>query len=136
MKVMVNDCYTEKDQKVFHAGIQQLNEACTKMFNTGFMTANAEQRKTLLIALDKEAKEYQKVKGEREKELRAKANKQRNITFEFEPNHYFTMMKQLTLAGFFTSEVAAKQALRYVAVPGKYEGTIDYKKGDKAWATN
>jgi hypothetical protein len=44
-------------------------------------------------------------------------------------------MKQLTLLGFFTSEVGATQALRYVAVPGKYEGCIPYAKGDKAWAS-
>jgi hypothetical protein len=45
------------------------------------------------------------------------------------------MMKELTLWGFFTSEVGATKVLRYVAVPGKFEGCVDYKKGDKAWAT-
>jgi hypothetical protein len=25
--------------------------------------------------------------------------------------------------------------LRYVAVPGRYDGALPYKKGDKAWAT-
>ena len=45
------------------------------------------------------------------------------------------MIKQLTLWGYFSSEIGATQALRYVAIPGKYEGCIPYKKGDKAWAT-
>ena len=45
------------------------------------------------------------------------------------------MMKELTLLGFFTSEIGATKALRYVAVPGKYVGCIPYNKGDKAWAT-
>ena len=44
-------------------------------------------------------------------------------------------MKQLTLFGYFTSKEGATQALRYVAVPGKYVGDYPYKKGDKAWAT-
>jgi hypothetical protein len=43
-------------------------------------------------------------------------------------------MKQLTLTGYFTSEIGATQALRHVAVPGKYDGCMPYKKGDKAWA--
>src|SRR5215813_3640963 len=30
MKVMVNDCYTTEDQKVFHDGIKQLDDACNK----------------------------------------------------------------------------------------------------------
>ena len=49
--------------------------------------------------------------------------------------NYFGMMKQLTLLGYFTSEIGATKALRYIAVPGKYEGCVPYKKGDKAWAT-
>jgi hypothetical protein len=71
----------------------------------------------LLTAIDKEAKEYQ-------------AAKQKD-----DPSHYFTLMKQLTLLGYFTSEIGATQALRYEAVPGRYEGCVPYKKGDKAWAT-
>jgi hypothetical protein len=46
------------------------------------------------------------------------------------------MLKELTLLGFFTSEVGATQALRYLPVPGKYDGNVPYKKGDKAWATS
>jgi hypothetical protein len=87
------------------------------MHGHSFMKATPEQRKELLTALDKEAKEFQKNKKPED------------------PTHYFTLMKQLTLLGYFTSEIGATQALRYVAVPGKYEGCIPYKKGDKAWAT-
>jgi len=117
MTVMVNDCYEEKDQKIFHEGIGKLNEACKKANSKSFLESSPEQRTSFLTALDKEAKDYQK-------------NKKKE-----DPTHYFTLMKQLTLFGYFTSKEGATQALRYVAVPGKYEGCIDYKKGDKAWAT-
>jgi hypothetical protein len=46
-----------------------------------------------------------------------------------------TERKQLTLFGFFTSEPGATQALRYVAVPGRYDGCVDYTPGDRAWAS-
>ncbi|MES1218418.1 MAG: gluconate 2-dehydrogenase subunit 3 family protein [Bacteroidota bacterium] len=117
MTVMVNDCYTEADQKVFHEGMKKLDEASNKLNSAGFIKSTPEQRKALLVNLDKEAKEYSKSKKPED------------------PNHYFSMMKQLTLLGFFTSKPGATEALRYVAVPGKYEGCIPYKKGDKAWAT-
>jgi hypothetical protein len=29
--------------------------------------------------------------------------------------------------------VGIKQNLRYEAIPGKYDGSMPYKKGDKAW---
>ena len=117
MNVMVTDCYEEKDQKIFLEGMTKLNDACNKAHGHDFLEASAEQRTALLTALDKEAKEYQKSKKPED------------------PNHYFSLMKQLTLTGFFTSEVGATKALRYEAVPGRYEGCIPYKKGDKAWAT-
>lgn len=117
MTVMVNDCYTEPDQKTFHEGMKKLDEACNKLNSASYMKATPEQRHKLLVELDKEAKEYQKTKK------------------PDDPSHYFTMMKQLTLTGFFTSKPGATQALRYEAVPGRYDGCVPYKKGDKAWAT-
>jgi hypothetical protein len=47
-----------------------------------------------------------------------------------DPAHYFRTIKDLTLWGYFTSEIGATQALRFVEYPGKYT-TIDYKKGDR-----
>jgi hypothetical protein len=80
------------------------------------MKATPEQRHALLSGIDKELKAYN---ADKKKE---------------DPTHYFGLMKQLTLLGYFTSEIGATQALRYVAVPGRYEGCIPYKKGDRAWA--
>jgi len=94
----------------------KLNEDADKKFKDGFMQITPAQRKELLIEIDKEAKEFNKNK------------KKEDLP------HYFAMMKQLTLLGFFTSEVGATQALNYVPIPGKYEGCIPYKKGDKAYA--
>ena len=117
MTVIVNDSYETKDQTTFMEGLKKLNEASTKANSKSFMEATATQRHDLLEALDKEAAAYQKAKKKEE------------------PKHYFTMLKELTLWGFFSSELGATKVLRYVAVPGKYEGTVPYKKGDKAWAT-
>ncbi len=140
MEIMVNDCYDQDDQKTFHEGIKKLDEASEKMFKTGFMKATPQQRHDLLVSLDKEAKQYQKAKSvydraenEKEKEEIAKGNKE--YKKKKEPAHYFTMMKQLTLHGFFTSKVGATEALRHIAVPTKYEGCVPYKKGDRAWAS-
>ncbi|HEX2847305.1 MAG TPA: gluconate 2-dehydrogenase subunit 3 family protein [Chitinophagaceae bacterium] len=140
MKVMVDDCYDEDDQKTFHAGIAKLDEACEAMHKTSFMKATPEQRLQLLQSLDTEAKEYQKKKGEFEKAQNEKEKEEKakgNTAFKkerMEP-HYFTMMKQLTITGYFTSKPGATKALRYMPVPGKYDGAFPYKKGDKAWAS-
>jgi len=116
MTVMIKDCYEEKDQRTFRQGMEKINDAAEKKFDKNFMELSAEQRHQLLVGIDNEQKEYTKNRK------------------DDDPNHYFRLMKELTLLGYFTSEPGATQALRYVESPGRFEGCIPYKKGDKAWA--
>ncbi|HMG67072.1 MAG TPA: gluconate 2-dehydrogenase subunit 3 family protein [Chitinophagaceae bacterium] len=125
MTVIVNDCYAEGDQKTFHEGMKQLNDACDKKYSSSFMKATPQQRHDLLVGLDKEAKDYQKKRSE----SMEKAGQKDKM-----PNHYFSLMKQLTLWGYFTSKEGMTKALRYNPVPGHYDGCIDYKKGEKSFA--
>jgi len=46
-------------------------------------------------------------------------------------NSYAVMHQRI---GFFTSKTGATETLRHIQVPGKYDGALPYKKGDKAWA--
>ena len=118
MQIMVSDCYEAKDQEIFMQGMAELKFKTSKAkIGKAFMEASPEERTALLTALDLEAKEYQKNKNPED------------------PTHYFTMMKQLTLSGLFTSKIGATEVLRFVAVPGKFEGCVPYTKGEKAWAT-
>ncbi|MGI4886984.1 MAG: gluconate 2-dehydrogenase subunit 3 family protein [Janthinobacterium lividum] len=119
MGVMVRDCYTPADQKIFMEGLTKLNEASQKQYDKGFIACDPAERTALLTALDKEQKDY------------AAAHTEKGA-----PSHYFRMLKQLTLLGYFTSEVGATKALRYLPIPGRYDGNVPYKKGDKAWATS
>jgi Gluconate 2-dehydrogenase subunit 3 len=91
------------------------------------------QRHDLLVSLEKEAKPYNQQIDDKEKEQKDAAKKAAK-EFDGTPKHYYTMMKQLTLIGFFTSKTGATETLRHVQVPGKYDGALPYKKGDKAWA--
>lgn len=126
MKTFVTDCYTADQQSAFTKGILQLDEACNKLNGKSFMDCDAKQRKDLLISLEKDAKVYN------EKPNKENEGKRENML----PLHYYTMIKQLTLMGFFTSKTGATETLRHIQVPGKYDGAFPYKKGDKAWAEN
>ncbi len=119
MQAMVSDCYEAKDQDIFMKGMEELKFKASKAkMGKAFMEATPEERTAFLTELDKEAKEYQK-------------NKQKE-----DPTHYFTMIKQLTLSGLFTSKIGATDALRCVAGRGKSAGRAPYTKGEKAWATS
>jgi hypothetical protein len=52
------------------------------------------------------------------------------------PTHYFRMMKELALLGYFTSEIGCNQAQRYVESPGRFDPCTPYVKGQPAWASH
>jgi hypothetical protein len=133
MKIMVTDCYTAEEQKAFNEGISKLQDVCQKTYSKSFMDITPQQRHDLLVSLEKEAKAFNEKKDAAEKEQKevAKAAKQ---PFVGAPPHYYTMLKQLTLWGFFTSKTGMTETLRHMPVPGKFDGALPYKKGDKAWA--
>ena len=116
MAVMVTDTYTPADQQIFRDGMTALNEACKKAHGGhDFMGATPAQRTELLTALDKEQFDFQKVRKD-------------------QPQHYFRMMKELSMLGFFTSEPGMTKALRYKESPGPFQPCVPYTKGDPAWA--
>jgi hypothetical protein len=141
MKVIVTDCYTERQQTVFMQGITDLSTACETMHDKPFMECDAAQRKELLLSLEKEAKAFNQKRDEEDKPKRevhdlenSKLPWKDQTEFEGSPSHYYTMMKQLTLWGFFTSETGMTETLRHVPVPGRYDGAAPYIEGEKAWA--
>lgn len=116
MAIIVSDCYTSAEQQTFLNGIDLLNNTSKQRHGIDFVDLSSEEKQKLLVTLDGEAKQYASSKK------------------HDDPEHYFTMMKQLTLWGYFTSEPGSTKALRYNPVPGRYDGCIDYKKGDRAWS--
>ncbi|MBL1407416.1 gluconate 2-dehydrogenase subunit 3 family protein [Sphingobacterium faecale] len=135
--VMVRDCYTEKQQKVFLEGLALLDEKAKEVKNKPFGELSIEDRTAVAAALDKEAGEFNKKQSKEQKEIREKHKVKQNELYhseENDPPHWFTLFKQLTLTGFFNSELGCTKALRYVKVPGRYDGEFPYKKGDKAFA--
>jgi hypothetical protein len=158
MALMVTDCYYPKDQKIFRDGLQKIDDACKKANNVSFVSATPQQRLALLESIDKEAKTYSDaVEAARKKQsdtTTTTATKKAEAHLPDErkeagiggdaggavaitadsPPHYFRMMKELTMLGYFTSEIGMTKAQRYAETPGKYDPCVPYKPGDKAWA--
>jgi hypothetical protein len=116
--LMVTDTYSPEDQKIFRDGMTAL-DAASKTANGGatFMAATPAQRTALLTTLDKEQFEFQKVRKE-------------------QPQHYFRMMKELTMLGFFTSEIGYTKAMRYVESPGPFQPCVPAVPGELIWASH
>ena len=113
---MVADTYDPGEQRLFIDGLATLERESQARNGGGFMASSPAQRLALLERLDREAIEYMRQPG------------------AYDRPHYFRLIKELTLLGYFTSEIGYTQAQRYVETPGRFDPCITYTAVDKAWA--
>jgi hypothetical protein len=114
MAMMVADCYDDAHQAAFLAGLEHVEGTAQERHGRGFVACTATERTALLEPFDHEAR--------------------RRLPAGATP-HFFRLMKEMTLIGYFTSETGCTQTLRYVEVPGSFNGDVPYRKGDRAWFT-
>jgi hypothetical protein len=153
MALMVTDCYSPAEQKVFLDGMRKVDEAARKANNVAFMAATPAQRLGVLTALDREQKRAMDAREAAERKKKglspvsgdAAEAKAENVPGAVvvaaepgahEPPHYFRMMKELALLGYFTSEIGYTQAMRYAEVPGRFDPCLPYTPGEPAWASH
>ena len=115
LAMMISDCYTATEQQALRDGLRQLTTGFTQRFGGDFVTGTAANRTVHLNDLDREQRAYHQT-----------------LAPGAQP-HYFRILKELTVLGYFSSEVGATQALRYAEVPGGYDGNAPYTHGDRAW---
>src|SRR5688572_12890214 len=153
MALMVTDSYDPRDQSIFRDGMRAVEERCRAMHGVGFMSASPEQRLALLKEIDREQKVYMDARAARlfardleplgdAKILHADAvagvqalgpDAIVQVTADSRA-HYFRMMKELALLGYFTSEIGCTQAQRYAETPGRFVPCVPYRPGEKTWA--
>ena len=132
MALMVTDAYTPRNRQIFRDGMQRLEEACQREYGSSFIQSRPEQRLALL----------QRIDAERQAELDALDKLQRSRAPVAPPQpadapvHYFRLMKELALVGYFTSEIGYRQAMRYMETPERYDPCAPHKAGEKIWASH
>ena len=52
----------------------------------------------------------------------------------FTPKPFFTSAKELTVVGYYTSEIGMKHELQYSPWPGRFDGNVDAQPGVRPWA--
>ena len=115
--MMIDDCYEPVDQVAFKTALRTLAAQYEVRFAETFRHGSNANRIAFLNELDREQKTQSAPKT------------------SGRPPHFFRMMKELTILGYFTSEIGCTQALRFTEVPGRYDGCAPYEKGDRVWAT-
>ncbi len=103
---VIKDCLGGEDQKLVRKGLNDLMNSGGK----SFLKRGAAERTALIKSLDEKA------------------------FTDDEESVWWRIVKKFALVGYFTSQGGMTKALRYLKVPGDFEGCIPYEKGEKAMA--
>jgi len=150
--MMIKDCYPADAQEAFVKGLDDLEARSKKEFNKSFLEISVKERNDLVSKLRDETVAAQKnekdksdankagektIKDEN-KEIKPEIEKPGNpMAVKEKPKtapQFFAIARDLTLLGFFTSEIGATQAYEYIAIPGRYDGDVKMKPGQKVYS--
>jgi gluconate 2-dehydrogenase gamma chain len=106
---MLKDVYEKEDQQRFVNGIDAFEKASKDQFSKAFMKLDAPQRLQLVKKFHDEAVERERADTEPDRSAR---------------RPFILMTKELTLLGFFTSQVGASEVLQYNPVPGAWRACV------------
>ncbi|TAF97487.1 MAG: gluconate 2-dehydrogenase subunit 3 family protein [Cytophagia bacterium] len=134
IELMLKDCYRAQEQQNFVEGLADADARAMKVHNKKFLETTPAEQTALLTQIEKDTMELMKNANVKQVKVGDNVDKEVVEGKKLKGTPFWRLMKELTLFGYFTSEEGATKALNYVPIPGKYEGCIPYKKGDKAYA--
>jgi hypothetical protein len=134
IELMLKDCYKAQEQQNFLEGLADVDAKAMKAHNKKFLETSSAEQVALLKAVEKETIELMKSANVQQVKVGDNVDKEVISSKKLKGTPFWRLMKELTLFGYFTSEQGATQALDYVPIPGRYEGCIPLKPGQKAYA--
>lgn len=160
IELILKDCYKSAQQEHFVKGLDAVEAESKKAYSKPFVELSTEQKTAILKQFEQlsktEAKQHPKRQeklakdpettlgafapaGTDQTEAKLVDAETGTVVKDAEKNApltpFFKLVKELTILGYFSSEIGCTQALEYVKIPGKYEGVVKLKPGQKAWAT-
>ncbi|HXH98746.1 MAG TPA: gluconate 2-dehydrogenase subunit 3 family protein [Sphingobacteriaceae bacterium] len=135
--MMIKECYIEETQDIFTKGLEEVQQLSKSKFDNDFVSLSGEERNKVLREIADNTIKFKaedKKKEEAEKDKNTTVAKNKGTEKKNNKTYFFQLIRELTLLGYFTSEIGATKALAYLPVPGKFVGCVDLKPGQKTWA--
>lgn len=128
--ILYKDCEASESQQKFLDGLSRLDQDAETVYGKPFVDLTDVQKDELLAAMDKggSSTSDQGLASELANEG------EDSVGVDLDDQEFFDTIRQLTLLGYFTSEIGAKEALVFDQIPGDYIGCIPYEKVGGSWA--
>lgn len=124
---IVAEWYTGKERSIFLAGLKEIEQRSSRKWGQSFQQISSDQKNTLLREMEQESLLWQK--------LNASSATQNSAAISSADGDapFFAKLKELTITGYFTSEIGATEVLSYNPVPGYYDGDYPYQDVGTTW---
>jgi hypothetical protein len=110
--LILTEWYDEEEKSVFLTGLTEVDAHSQDLFGKDFVDCAEKPQAEILRALDDEVAE-------------ARAEVRRGSSRKRAPErNFFFMIKQLTLIGYYTSQVGFEQELRGEIIPARHAGCV------------
>jgi hypothetical protein len=142
---MLEEYFSADDRDHFLAGLAEVDARARRGCGKRFLDCSPTAQHDLLVVLDGEA--YRKVatpavappspdeRGQTENASPGqRSSDSTRAKMRASRMPFFRTMKELTLVGYYTSQAGATRELRYVQVPGRFEGCVPLATVGRAWA--
>jgi hypothetical protein len=129
IEIALKDCFSANQQNSFVEGLKKVEEEAEKAGGKFASLAN-DKKISVLKTMEAIAKSESEVKEKKAKQIDSESGLEKKENSKEEViSPFFNLAKELTLMGYFTSEIGATQALEHVPVPGRFDAcmTIDPK---------
>ena len=142
---MLAEYYPAAERQRFISGLADVDARAQRLAGRPFLRCSAQQQRELLADLDREAfarrassgmpdPGRETERGETASPPAAAANADSVRKPPPTTPSFFRTFKELTVVGYYTSEIGATRELRYVQVPGRFEGCVPFDRVGRTWA--
>lgn len=114
---MLTNWNTEEERDHFIKGLETVDNLSEKEFGNEFVYLSKQEQISVMEILEQEA-----------------INNPQPVPDTDLP-HFFSMMKEFTIVGYYTSEIGATKELNLNLIPGYYDGCIPYSEVGRAWSS-
>jgi hypothetical protein len=108
--LILTEWYDEEEKSTFLTGLADVDSRTRELYSKDFVECGEKQQVEILQALDDEV-------AARTEDVRRRRNRPPEKNF-------FFMMKQLTLVGYYTSQIGFEQELHGEIIPSRHAGCV------------
>lgn len=127
---MLTEWYYEDERSRFLDGLDDVDARMENRFGVSFLEGSEEQRTELVAEMDRAVFGD----GEEEPGGTGEEGSEDGASGGAEGPPFFRTMKELTLFGYYTSEIGMTQELQWIAAPGRYDGCVPIEEVGRTWA--